>query len=107
MLARALIARDGLAIELGTKRNLTGLVLLDQAFPSNRIENERIRYESGDVGDAELLKRVFAERVDAVFHLAAVVSAGAEADFDLGIRVNLDAARKVFETCRLQLVPPR
>jgi nucleoside-diphosphate-sugar epimerase len=107
MLARALVARDGLATEPGAKRNLTGLVLLDQAFPSNRIEDERIRYETSDVDNTELLKRVFAAKVDAVFHLAAVVSAGAEADFDLGMRVNLDAARKVFEACRLQPVPPR
>jgi nucleoside-diphosphate-sugar epimerase len=107
MLARALIACGGLAAEPGAKRNLTGLVLLDQTFPSNRIEDERIRYEAGDVGNTELRECVFAADVDAVFHLAAVVSAGAEADFDLGMRVNLDAARKVFETCRLQPVPPR
>ena len=107
MLARALIVRGGLAVEPGAKRNLTALVLLDQAFPSNRIEDRRILYEAGDVGDMELLKRVFAAKIDAVFHLAAVVSAGAEADFDLGMRVNLDAARKVFEACRLQPVPPR
>ena len=37
----------------------------------------------------------------------AVVSAGAEADFDLGYRVNLDAARLVFEACREQPRAPR
>jgi len=35
-----------------------------------------------------------------VFHFAAVVSAGAEADFDLGYRVNLDGTRNVLEACR-------
>ncbi len=107
MLARALLARGGLAAEPGAKRNLNQLVLLDQAFPSNRIKDERIQYEAGDAGNTEPLARVFAANVDAVFHLAAVVSAGAEADFDLGMRVNLDAARRVFETCRLQPVAPR
>ena len=35
-----------------------------------------------------------------VFHLAAVVSGQAEADFDLGMRVNLDATRLLLDTCR-------
>ena len=35
-----------------------------------------------------------------IFHLAAVVSGQAEADFDLGMRINLDASRALLETCR-------
>jgi nucleoside-diphosphate-sugar epimerase len=35
-----------------------------------------------------------------VFHLAAVVSAQAEADYDLGVRVNLHGALAVIEACR-------
>jgi nucleoside-diphosphate-sugar epimerase len=41
-----------------------------------------------------------------VFHLAAVVSAGAEADFDLGYRVNLDGTRNLLEACRKLKAPP-
>ena len=107
MLARALLARGGLAVEPGAKTNLTELVLLDQVFPEHRIKDGRIKYASGDVGDAALLTRVFAPKTDAVFHLAAVVSAGAEADFDLGYRVNLEAARLTLEACRRQPAPPR
>jgi Nucleoside-diphosphate-sugar epimerases len=35
-----------------------------------------------------------------IFHLAAVVSGDAEADFDKGYRVNLDGARQLFEAIR-------
>jgi nucleoside-diphosphate-sugar epimerase len=42
-----------------------------------------------------------------VFHFAAVVSAGAEADFDLGYRVNLDGTRNVLEACRELGTNPR
>ena len=107
MLARALLARGGLAVEPGAKTSLAELVLLDRVFPENRIDDGRIKYASGDVGDAALLTRVFAPKTDAIFHLAAVVSAGAEADFDLGYRVNLEAARLTFEACRRQPAPPR
>ncbi len=107
MLARVLIARGGLATEPGAKTSLSELVLLDQAFPANRVEDRLIKYASGDIGDAALLTRAFAPATNAVFHLAAVVSAGAEADFDLGYRVNLDGARLTLEACRRQPVPPR
>src|SRR5687768_5600898 len=88
MLARALIARGGLADEPGAAPRLTELVLLDREFPPDRIENGSIDYEQVDVGDATLLARAYAPGADVVFHLAAVVSAGAEADFDLGMEVN-------------------
>jgi nucleoside-diphosphate-sugar epimerase len=42
-----------------------------------------------------------------VFHLAAVVSGGAEADFELGYRVNLDGTRLLLEQCRRLRRPPR
>jgi nucleoside-diphosphate-sugar epimerase len=35
-----------------------------------------------------------------IFHLAAIVSADAEENFDLGMRVNLDGTRNILEACR-------
>jgi D-erythronate 2-dehydrogenase len=105
--ARALIARGGLAHEPGERAGLTSLTLFDQAFAVERIGDARVQYVRGDVLDRELLDRTCAPGVDAVFHLASVVSAGAEADFDLGMRVNVDGTRTVLEACRRQSVPPR
>lgn len=48
-------------------------------------------------GVAEAL---IAERPALIFHLAAVVSGEAEADFDKGYRVNLDGTRRLFEAIR-------
>ena len=48
-------------------------------------------------GEAE---KLIAGRPDLVFHLAAVVSGEAEADFDKGYRVNLDGTRALFEAIR-------
>ena len=101
MLARCLIERAGLAAADGSPR-LQELVLLDRDFPPMRIEGERIRCVQGEVTDGTLIEETFAPRVDALFHLAAVVSAGAEADFDLGMRVNVDGLRTVLEACRRQ-----
>ena len=42
-----------------------------------------------------------------VFHLAGVVSGEAEADFDKGMRVNLDGTRQLFDAIRLAPGAPR
>jgi nucleoside-diphosphate-sugar epimerase len=36
-----------------------------------------------------------------------LITGGAEADFDLGIKVNLDGTRGLLEACRKQARPPR
>lgn len=48
-------------------------------------------------GNAEV---VIASRPDVIFHLAAIVSGEAEADFEKGYRVNLDGTRFLFEAIR-------
>ena len=55
-------------------------------------------------GEAE---KLIASRPQTIFHLAAVVSGEAEADFDKGYRVNLDATRFLFEAIRKQNYRPR
>ena len=66
------------------------LVLWDtQPFPDPPGGPASVTALSGDLMDEELVARAFADGVDAVVHLAAVVSAQAEADFDLGMRVNV------------------
>ncbi len=45
---------------------------------------------------------LFAQRWDAVFHLASAVSAECEADFDLGLHANLDTTRALLDACRQQ-----
>ena len=55
-------------------------------------------------GEAESL---IALEPDVVFHLAAVVSAEAETDFDKGMAVNVDGTRQLFEAIRLSPITPR
>jgi D-erythronate 2-dehydrogenase len=53
-----------------------------------------------DVADPAAVARCIAARPDFVFHLAAVVSGEAEADFDKGYRINLDGTRHLLEAIR-------
>ena len=61
----------------------------------------------GDLCDPAVQDRLRSRGFDSVFHLAAVVSAAAEADFDLGMRVNLDGTRALLDVCRALPAPPR
>jgi D-erythronate 2-dehydrogenase len=53
-----------------------------------------------DISDRDSLDRCIAPRPDIIFHLAAVVSGEAEADFDKGYRVNLDGMRHLLDAIR-------
>ena len=50
--------------------------------------------EPGEAG------KLLADRPDVIFHLAAIVSGEAEADFDKGYRINLDGSYRLFEAIR-------
>lgn len=56
--------------------------------------------ETADLAAAGTAERLVALRPDIIFHLAAVVSGEAEADFDKGYRVNLQGAQALFEAIR-------
>ncbi|MDO5603637.1 MAG: SDR family oxidoreductase [Paracoccus sp. (in: a-proteobacteria)] len=57
---------------------------------------------AGDISDPDMVNGLIAGRPDVIFHLAAVVSGEAEADFDKGYRINLDGTRHLFEAIRAQ-----
>src|SRR5207302_735738 len=63
-------------------------------------EDKRLTIVTGDIADRETIARLITRDTDAVFHLAAIVSGQAEADTDLGYRVNLDGTRAVLDACR-------
>jgi nucleoside-diphosphate-sugar epimerase len=104
-LARKLLERGTLAGADGKPATITGIKLLDAAFPPD--PDPRLARVTGDVTDPATIERVLDADTGSVFHLAAVVSGGAEADFDLGYRVNLDGMRLVLERCRRLQRPPR
>ncbi len=55
---------------------------------------------AGDITDPKAVSGMVDADTGVVIHLAAVVSGTAEADFDLGMRVNVDGTRNLLEACR-------
>jgi D-erythronate 2-dehydrogenase len=55
---------------------------------------------SADISEPGVADSFLADRPEIIYHLAAVVSGEAEADFDKGYRVNLSGTQKLFEAVR-------
>lgn len=108
-LARELLKKQTLALAGGMPQAISRITLVDRAAPpADLVADSRVRAIEGDLN--ALLEAgtpaVVAEGTDLVFHLAAAVSGECEADFDLGMRSNLDATRALLQACRgLQAKP--
>ncbi len=107
-LARRLLATGAVFGADGSRGELHKLVLADIGRLDDELAREpRVEQVVIDVSNPADVARVIDEQTATVFHFGAVVSAGAEADFDLGMRVNLDGTRNVLEACRRLPAPPR
>lgn len=93
-LARTLLARGTLA-----GQRIDRIVLTDIAPPpADLLADARVEARTGPLlAQTEALKT---EAFDGVFHLASAVSGECEADFDLGLRSNLDSTRALLDALR-------
>ncbi len=67
----------------------------------------KIVSHTGDLSDTDVAEHLIATKPDVIFHLAGIVSGEAEANFELGYRVNLDGTRVLFEAIRKAQISPR
>jgi nucleoside-diphosphate-sugar epimerase len=105
-LARALLERATLKDGQEQDQPITELVLIDVTEPPP-LADDRVTRITGDISDPALLTSAIDAQTGAIFHLAAIVSGMAEADFDLGMRINVDATRTLLESCRAAVNRPR
>lgn len=87
-------------------RPIEALLLLDQAltgFP----EDPRLRRHLGSVTDSALIRRALADGIDVVFHLVSIAGGAAEASYELGYEVNLQASLELLHQLRSTTRPPR
>ena len=93
-LARSLLARGGIGGE-----PIERIVLADQVpAPADLLADPRVTAQVAPLlATCEGLRD---EPFDGVFHLASAVSGECEADFDLGLRSNLDSTRALLDALR-------
>lgn len=99
-LAQRLLTRGVVGGKDGRAVAIDELVLVDAHLAPCALRDDRLTCVQADVSDPDALSRLIDRPEVTVFHLASVVSAGAEQDFDLALRVNLDGHRALLEALR-------
>jgi len=90
------LARDGTL----AGRKIDRLVLQDIVQPAPLVAPFEVGAVAGDFAEPGLADALVASQPDVIFHLAAIPSGGAEADFDAGYRTNLDGTRLLLDAIR-------
>jgi nucleoside-diphosphate-sugar epimerase len=91
------LLRDG---RLGN-REISGMTLQDVVAPEKPAKAPMpVKVIASDFSDAGAAAGLLADRPEIIFHLAAIVSGEAEAEFDKGYRINLDGTRHLIEAIR-------
>jgi D-erythronate 2-dehydrogenase len=86
-------------LDLGQgQEKITSITCFDQI--AGAIEHPMVTSIAGNISDANEVNALVQASTGVVVHLAAVVSGTAEANFDLGMRVNVDGTRYLLEACR-------
>ncbi|RVC80984.1 SDR family oxidoreductase [Mesorhizobium sp. M4A.F.Ca.ET.022.05.2.1] len=107
MVGRKLIARLARDGQL-RGRKISALDLHDIVAPEGpAMPGVDVSIRTGDLAAPGAAASLVASRPDVIFHLAGIVSGEAEANFDLGYRVNLDGTRALFDAVRLAGFSPR
>jgi nucleoside-diphosphate-sugar epimerase len=94
-LAAELLRMDEFPFEGAAAENIDKITLFDAFAGDHKWGDPRVEVIVGDIGDAQTVARMV-EKADIVWHLAAVVSSDAEANFDLGMKVNLQGMLNVL-----------
>ena len=105
-LARQLLKRGQLTGSDGKQQTISRITLLD-VVAAQGFDDARIESVVGDIADAAVIERAITKDTQSIFHLAAIVSGHAEADFELGMKINFDATRIILERARTLGSKPR
>ncbi|MES2751710.1 MAG: D-erythronate dehydrogenase [Pseudomonadota bacterium] len=96
MVGRKLVERLAREGRLGTS-DISRMTLQDVVAPAKPATSLPVELVTADIADQAAVAKLVASKPDVIFHLAAIVSGEAEADFDKGYRINLDGTRYLVD----------
>ena len=99
-LGLALLSKGKIKVNGKVDQTISKIVLFDRFAATDVPLDNRIVVATGDISDHQTMNDLLDNRFDVIFHLAAIVSGEAESNFDLGMKVNLDATRHMLDICR-------
>lgn len=102
-LAKALLERKVIGPNGGDAVKIDEIVLVDTC-PSHSPQSPDgiITSVTGDIAEEKFLREILKRNFDVIFHLASLVSGGAELDFERGLSSNLLATQRMLDICRMR-----
>lgn len=101
VITQLLSAKDAGTLTLDFER----IVSLDLA--ECPVEDDRVESRVGDLNDQQLISELVDDQTVGIYHLAAILSGGAESDFDAAWTVNVSATQQLLEAARAAASTPR
>lgn len=87
--------------------DITDTPRLEPLLQSQAAADGQVSFAVGNLADQDFVSRIITEECGTVFHLASLVSGGAEADFEAGMQANVFATINMLEALRLRADQPR
>ncbi len=105
-IARKILELGTITLDGQAAQSVEKIILFDAFAGEDIPEDPKIQVVIGDITDKKQVLEI-TKNVDVIWHLAAVVSSAAEADFDLGMEVNLYGLLTLLESVRQHGIKPR
>lgn len=105
-IAQKILSLGKIKFEGQDAQDINKIILFDAFVGEDLPQDPRIEVITGDIANIQLISKI-TQDVDVIWHLAAVVSAAAEADFDLGMKVNLYGLLNLLDAAREHGRKPR
>jgi len=105
-LVNKLLKRGQISLNGRPVMPINQLVVFDKEQAHGLPEDSRLKIVEGDICNKGTIAELLGKHTDVIFHLAAVVSGEAEKNFQLGMRVNLQANLQLLEICRVMYHAP-
>ncbi|KAF2127683.1 NAD-dependent epimerase/dehydratase-like protein [Dothidotthia symphoricarpi CBS 119687] len=91
-----------LAKKLVETNSSHSLILVDIREPPNPTTSSNVQCVGADLTDGSACESLISQSPDAVYILHGIMSSGAEADLEFGLKVNFESVRQLLDTIRVK-----
>lgn len=84
-------------------------IILTDIVKNSRLDplKDKVKFIEADLNNPQICRQLVTPNISIIFHLASLVSGGAEKNFEAGIKANIWSTIYLLEACRLQRHRPK
>jgi len=84
-------------------------IILADIVKNSRLDSlkDKVKFIEADLNNPQICRQLVTPNISIIFHLASLVSGGAEKNFEAGLKANIWSTIHLLEACRLQRHRPK